>query len=871
MEIVYKKIAGIKYSILNPEVIRKMSVCKIITPELYDEEGYPIRGGLMDPRMGVVDPSLRCETCGKPAGKCPGHFGHIELARPILHTEFLPIIKDTLEAVCHNCGRLKLSEGEIDNAIKRIERYKKIGRWSRIYRFVRRYVISKARKKDKCPHCGAKSDKIIFRKPYRFYVKSGDLERRLYPVEIRTIFEKIPEKDALALGFDNINSRPEWMILTVLPVPPVTVRPFIVLETGERAEDDLTHKLVDIVRTNQRLQEAISTGAPQVIIGDLYDLLQYHITTYFNNTIAGVPKAIHRSGKPIKSLVERISGKEGRIRYNLLGKRVNFSARAVISPDPKIKINEVGVPLDVAKTLTVPMMVTEWNIEKAKEYIARGPDGYPGANYVITPDGKRIVITNENKEILLERIEPGWIVERHIIDGDITLFGRYPSLHRMSLMGHYVRILPGRTFRIHPAACPPYNADFDGDEMNLHVPQTEEARAEAKILTSIENHMVTPRYGLAIVGGVHQTITGLYLLTEDNTELPFSLASQLVYLCSPTEYEIDKLERFIHRAKSEGRNYLTGKEVFSVFLPDDLIFEMGNVLIEKGELKKGVIDSKMVKAEKGLLIRYIYDNYGPKYATEFLYKIFLLGIYYQYLVGITVSPSDWDLPEEGYREIEKIIKDAEAEVNDLIEKYNKKQLPKIHGKTEKEVFENLVQQTLARALTKIGETVKKYAPLSGTILMANTGARGDVKDLAQIISALGQQSFRGGLIEFGYKGRNLTIFKPGDIHPYTKGWVKSGYRIGLKPWEMFFHALPGRDALMDTAIRTAKSGYLYRRLAHALYEIFVYYDGTVRDTTGRVIQFLYGEDGIFTQKSEHGKLNVDSIIKQVLKKLDEEK
>jgi len=461
-------------------------------------------------------------------------------------------------------------------------------------------------------------------------------------------------------------------------------------------------------------------------------------------------------------------------------------------------------------------------------------------------------------------------VERHLIDGDIALFGRYPSLHRMSLMGHYVKVLPGKTFRIHPATCPPYNADFDGDEMNLHIPQTEEARAEAKILTDVANHIVTPRYGLAIIGCIQQAITGLYLLTKDDTKMPFNLASQLVYMCSPNEKEINKLERFIKRAKEENRDYLTGKEVFSVFLPDDLIFEYGNILIDNGELKKGVIDAKMVKSEKGLLIRYIYDNYGPKYTLEFLYRIFLLGAYYQYFYGITIAPSDWDLPEEGYKEIEEIIKNAEKEVNELIEKYINKQLPKIHGKTDKEVFENLVQQTLARALTKIGETVRKYAPFSGTILMANTGARGDIKDLAQIISALGQQSFRGGLIEFGYKGRNLTIFRRGDIHPYTKGWVKSGYREGLKPWEMFFHALPGRDALMDTAVRTSKSGYLYRKLAHALYEIFVYYDGTVRDTSGRVIQFLYGEDCIFPQKSEHGKLDVNSIINEVLKRLEKE-
>ncbi len=873
-EIVYKKISGIQFSLMSPELMRKLSVVKITTPELYDDDGFPVRGGLMDPRMGVVDPGLRCETCGKPVGKCPGHFGHIELARPVLHIEYLPIIYDTLQAVCHHCGRLKLPEDKIEFAIKKIEKYKKQGRHDKAFKFIKKFVIAQAKKVKKCPHCGAEAPKKIeLRKPYKFYIKENDgSERRIFPTEIRAIFEKIPEKDARALGFDNVHSRPEWMILTVLLVPPVTVRPSIVLETGERAEDDLTHQLVSIVRVNQRLNEAISTGAPQIIIEDLYDLLQYHVTTYFNNSISGIPPAIQRSGKPIKSLVERISGKEGRIRYNLLGKRVNFSARAVISPDIRIKPNEVGVPEEIAKILTVPERVTEWNINWLKSLVLNGPNKHPGANYVIRPDGKRFTVTDENKEMLAEQLQPGWTVERHLIDGDIVLFGRYPSLHRMSLMGHYVRILPGRTFRIHPIACRPYNADFDGDEMNIHVPQTEEARAEAKLLTALEHHIVTVRYGLAIVGGTHQIISGLYLLTKDDTKLPLSQAIELVFLSSPDENDLNKLARIVEKAKKEKRDYLTGKEIFSVFLPDDLIFDEKGVVIENGMLIEGIIDGSMIKSEKGLLIRYIYDNYGPKYTLDWLYKVSLLGIYYQYYHGITIAPSDWDLPEKAIKEIDKLFKEADREINTLMKKYKENKLPQVVGKSPREVYENLVQQTLSQMITKIGEIIKENAnPNSGTMILSLSGTKGGVLELSQIIAVLGQQAFRGGLIEFGYRDRNLSIFKRGDIHPMTKGWVRSGYRKGLEPWEFFFHALPGRDALMDTAIRTAKSGYLYRRVAHALYEMYAYYDGSVRDTTGRVIQYKFGEDGMMVNKTEKGKLNIDSIINVVLKKVKDGK
>lgn len=865
-----EKISKIEYSILSPDIIRKLSVAKIIVPELYDEEGHPVRGGLMDPRLGVIDPGLVCETCGKPSGKCLGHFGHIELVKPVFHIEFIPIIRDILGAICLNCSRLKLKDEEIDLIVKRIEKYRNSKRWSRLFKFIKKRVYAKSKKVETCPHCGYKNPKIEFKKPFYFYVKEGETTRRLYPTEIRFILERIPDKDLIALGFDPANSRPEWTILTVLPVPPVTVRPSIILETGERAEDDLTHKLVDIVRTNQRLKEAITAGAPQTVIDELYNLLQYHVATYINNSVSGLPKAIHRSGKPLKSLVERIVGKEGRIRYNLLGKRTNFSARAVISPDTKIRINEVGVPLEVAMILTVPERVTEWNIEWLRKIVLNGPKKYPGANYVISPDGRKRAITEENKEQLASMLEPGWIVERHLIDGDVAVFQRYPSLHRLSLLGHYIKVLPGRTFRLHPAACTPYNADFDGDEMNLHVPQTEEARAETELLLALENHLITPRYGELIVGGIQEVITGLYYLTMDDTKLPFNIATQLIYLAGAEEKEINRLLEFIERAKKEGRDYLTGKEIFSAFLPQDLNLELSDIVIENGELKKGIISSAHVKAEKGKLIVYIYNIYGKDFALKLLEKLFLLGIYYQYIYGITMSFSDLDIQKEGREEINRILNETMNKVNELYEKYKRGEIERIPGKTLKESFEDHVQTIIASSTNLIQKALEKYIKKGGVYVMSTTGARGKWDDLIKMIGTLGVQSFRGRLIEFGYKDRNLTIFPRGYDHPIAKGWVISSYLDGLKPWEMFYHALPGRDALMDTAIRTQQSGYLYRRIVHSLYEIFVYKDGIVRDVYGRIIQFLYGEDGIFPQKSDGGTIDVDVIIKQYLKRLSDE-
>ncbi len=347
------------------------------------------------------------------------------------------------------------------------------------------------------------------------------------------------------------------MVLTVLPVPPVTVRPSITLETGERSEDDLTHKLVDILRINQRLVENMEAGAPQLIVEDLWELLQYHVTTYFDNEASGVPPARHRSGRPLKTLAQRLKGKEGRFRSNLSGKRVNFSARTVISPDPNISINEVGVPEMIAKEVTVPVHVNDWNIKQMKEHINNGPKVHPGANYVIRLDGRKIRVLDETKEAILEMLEPGFIVERHLKDGDIVLFNRQPSLHRMSMMAHEVKVLPYKTFRLNLCVCPPYNADFDGDEMNMHVFQTDESRAEAKSLMRVQEHILSPRFGGPIIGAIHDHISGAYLLTRTGSNFTEEQAFQIIRKAK------------LPIPKRKHRDW-TGKEIFSLLLPENL-------------------------------------------------------------------------------------------------------------------------------------------------------------------------------------------------------------------------------------------------------------------------------------------------------------
>ena len=483
-----KKIGEIKFALLNPEQIKRLSAAKIVTPELYDIDGYPVDGGLMDLRLGAIDPGVRCRTCGGRLKECLGHPGSIDLARPVMHLKYVPLMEMALRCFCHKCGKLLLSE-------KEMQKYSKSER------------AKKSKDKKVCPHCGELHEKVKVDKPTTFYVG----KTRIFPTEVRDILVNITDDELRKLGVDPTCTRPEWAVLTSLLVPPVTVRPSIILESGERSEDDLTHKLSDIIRANQRLWENLNAGAPEVIIEDLWDLLQYHVTTFFDNTIARVPPARHRSGQPLKTITERIKGKGGRIRKNLAGKRVNYSGRTVVSPDPMIEINEVGIPYEIATVVTVAETVNDSNIDKLKELIRMGSK-FPGANYVIRPDGRKKKITEELKEEIITEIVPGYKVERHLTDGDIVLVNRHPSLHKGSLMAHFVRVLTGRTFRLHPAAAFPYNADFDGDEINIHSPQTEEARAEAKILLDVKRNMMSPKNNTPFIGCLADAITGNYLL-----------------------------------------------------------------------------------------------------------------------------------------------------------------------------------------------------------------------------------------------------------------------------------------------------------------------------------------------------------------------
>src|ERR687883_650010 len=868
MEESIKILDGIKFSVWSPTEVRKLSVAEITAPETYDEDGMPVQGGLMDNRLGTLEPGQKCATCGNTSAKCPGHFGHIELAEPVLHIAFVDDIHKLLLITCRACNRIKLDADDLS-------KYKSLIDSKAAYAVItleniKDDIIEHAKKVKACPHCGKEQYDLIFTKPTIFVERTDAGENRLLPITIRERLSHIPDDDLTLLGYDPTTARPEWFVLQVLPVPPVTVRPSIILETGIRSEDDLTHKLVDIIRVNQRLKESKEAGTPPLIVQDLVDLLQYHVTTYFDNEVSGIPQAHHRSGRPLKTLTQRLKGKEGRFRGSLSGKRVDFSSRTVISPDPNLAISDVGVPVDVAKKLTIPETVSQWNLDRLKELVMNGPNTYPGANYIIRPDGVKIRLDYViDRKAIADSLAPGYIVERHLGDADIVIFNRQPSLHRMSIMAHYVKVLPYRTFRLHPAVCPPYNADFDGDEMNLHVPQGEEARAEAALLMRVQDQLISPRYGGPIIGGIRDFITGAFILTRDETTLTREEFANMALiggyrgtLPSP-------------KVIKDGSKLYSGKQLFSLFFPNDFNFiitskwnkaakrEGKDVVIRNGELISGVIDKASIGAEEpDSVLHRIAKDYGTDAARKFLDSILIMLKTYITHIGFTYGYSDLWLSQQTNSEINDVIQKAYDKVHELIQQYKDGTLPLTRGLSPDEALELYIVNELSRARDRAGRTADRAFPDNNSgVIMASTGARGSTLNIGQMTAALGQQSIRGKRIQKGYHNRALSHFKPMDANPDAKGFVKSNYRDGLSPLEFFFHAMGGREGLVDTAVRTQQSGYMQRRLINALEHLKIEYDKTVRDPHGNIMQYIYGEDGIDPAKSDHGEaVNISRLI-----------
>ncbi len=874
-----RSVKEVQFGLLSPEEVRAISVAKIEYPETMDQTTKrPREGGLNDPRLGSIDRNFRCQTCGEDMAECPGHFGHIELAKPVFHIGFIAKIKKACESVCMHCGKLLLDETNpaMAQAIK-IRDPKK--RFNAVWSLCKTKMVCETDNNedemtDQPSRGGCGHPQPTIRrdglklwgtwKQNKNYDDNDQPERRLLtPLEILNVFKHISPEDCYKMGFNEDYARPEWMLITVLPVPPPPVRPSIAFNETARGEDDLTFKLADIIKANINVQRLETDGSPQHVISEFEALLQFHVATYMDNDIAGQPQALQKTGRPIKSIRARLKGKEGRLRGNLMGKRVDFSARTVISGDPNLDLDQVGVPISIAKTLTYPEIVTPYNIHKLTELVRNGPNEHPGAKYVIRDTGDRIDL-RYNKRAGDIALQYGWKVERHLMDDDPVLFNRQPSLHKMSMMAHRVRVMPYSTFRLNLSVTSPYNADFDGDEMNLHVPQSPETRSELSQICAVPLQIVSPQSNKPVMGIVQDTLCGIRKMTLRDIFIEYD---QVMNMC----YWIPNWDGVIPPpAVVKPKQLWTGKQLLSLAIPKGIHlqrFDGGRdllspkdtgMLIVDGEIMFGVVDKKTVGATGGGLIHTVMREKGPKVCAELFSSIQKVVNYWLLHNGFSIGIGDTIADAQTMRDVNKTIQEAKQKVQEIIIDAQHNKLEPEPGMTLRESFEHNVSRVLNQARDTAGRSAEmSLKDLNNVKQMVTSGSKGSFINISQMSACVGQQIVEGKRIPFGFGDRSLPHFTKDDYSPESKGFVENSYLRGLTPQEFFFHAMAGREGLIDTAVKTAETGYIQRRLVKALEDIMVHYDGTTRNSLGDIIQFIYGEDGIDGTQVE--KQSVDTI------------
>ncbi|GAB2282886.1 DNA-directed RNA polymerase II subunit rpb1 [Dionaea muscipula] len=900
------KVHMVQFGILSPDEIRQMSVVQIEHSET-TERGKPKPGGLSDPRLGTIDRKMKCDTCTANMAECPGHFGHLELAKPMFHIGFMKTVLSIMRCVCINCS--KILSDEDDHKFKQALKIK-----SPKQRLKKILEACKGKKKceggDEMDVQGQQTEEPVKKRrggcgslqpsftiegmkmiaEYKITKKKNDDQEQLpEPVErkqqltaerVLSVLKRISDEDCQLLGFNPKYARPDWMILQVLPIPPPPVRPSVMMDTSSRSEDDLTHQLAMIIRHNDQLRKQERNGAPPHVISEISQLLQFHIATYFDNELPGQPRATQRSGRPIKSICSRLKAKEGRIRGNLMGKRVDFSARTVITPDPNINIDELGVPWSIALNLTYPETATPYNIERLKELVEYGPHpppGKTGAKYIIRDDGQRLDLRYLKKSSD-HHLEIGYKVERHLNDGDFVLFNRQPSLHKMSIMGHRIKIMPYSTFRLNLSVTSPYNADFDGDEMNMHVPQSFETRAEVLELMMVPKCIVSPQSNRPVMGIVQDTLLGCRKITKRDTFIEKDVFMNILMWWEDFDGKVPQ------PAILKPRPIWTGKQVFNLIIPKQINLSRfsawhqeteekfltpgdTHVLVEKGELLSGTLCKKTLGTSGGSLIHVIWEEVGPDAARKFLGHTQWLVNYWLLQNAFSIGIGDTIADASTMEIINETISKAKIEVKNLIRLLHEKQLEAEPGRTIVESFENRVNQVLNKARDDAGSSAQRSLSESNNLkAMVTAGSKGSFINISQMTACVGQQNVEGKRIPFGFIDRTLPHFTKDDYGPESRGFVENSYLRGLTPQEFFFHAMGGREGLIDTAVKTSETGYIQRRLVKAMEDIMVKYDGTVRNSLGCVIQFLYGEDGmdavwIESQKLDSLKMKKSEFLK----------
>jgi len=808
-----QEVKSIQFSILSPEEIIRRSVGKITRNDVSSENAENLSNSLSSMKMGASNNNSVCATCGLKNSLCNNHHAHIELAKPCFNCCYHNITRKILKCVCYRCSRILISphtqHEDLKNDMVKIMAIKNNQkRFEAYFKLCNTTTKIKLCGDDKHIGCGSRQPdrynkeaamKIIAE--WKDKSKETSTQLEFTAEDVLRIFKRITNEDMEVMGFNPTWSRPEWMILTALPVPPPAVRPSIIEENGQRREDDLTHKLSDIIKTNNNILDKINKGASEETIKLITMVLQYHVFTLMDNQIPGLAPSQQRNGRKLKSICDRMRKKDGRIRGNLNGKRVDQSARSVITPDPFISIDELGVPIKIALNITFQEVVNEYNIDEMKRLILNGPDVWPGAKY-IRKGADMITINLKYADLnkIVNEIKFGDVVHRHLRNGDYVLFNRQPSLHKMSMMCHKVIIMPYQTFRLNVLDTPPYNADFDGDEMNLHCPQNIQTMFELKDLASVPYLILTQKDGKPSIEVVQDTLVGSFRLTKDYTIVG---DKQMANLQMCNSYFKGKLEK-----PSKDYTY-TGKELFSEILPPALYIEEKNkagekVIIHNSKLIKGSLDKAVFHNITNGLIPVIYHDYGPVEIKKFLDNTQRLVCRWLLTAGFSIGISDLVTDKSTESELIGKIKEMKANAYKKLDDMRKGILE------NNSIFNNedFIERELIGILNETTSIVAKISlakideKTNRMFNMVKSGSKGKETNIAQIMACVGQQNVDGKRIAYGFTDRTLPHFTKYDDGPEARGFVENSFIAGLAPHEVFFHAMGGREGLIDTAVKS---------------------------------------------------------------------
>eukprot|EP00794_Sanderia_malayensis_P012251 gene12251-13513_t len=894
-----KKIGHINFGMMSSDKMKQQASVTCVAKNLYNQDASrtPIPYGVLDRKLGTSSKSASCETCGKNLAECVGHYGYIDLQLPVFHIGYFRTTINILQMICKNCSGVLLQD---DQKKRFLHQLQKPGLTSLQKKGILKKIQETCKKTPKCKDCGEingtvkkvgllkiihekfkTSRKVVDPQITNFHLSFEEAiaynkelaplvnkaQVMLNPLKVQTLFQSIVDEDCQLLGMSPADGRPEDLILTRILVPPACIRPSVIsdLQAGSN-EDDITMKLTEIIFLNDVIQKHRSTGAKIQMIMEDWDFLQLQCALYINSELSGIPLNMQPK-KPIRGFCQRLKGKQGRFRGNLSGKRVDFSGRTVISPDPNLRIDQVAVPIHVAKVLTFPERVTQTNMELMKKLVMNGADNHPGANFVEqTKEGVKKFLKYGNRKFIAKDLRYGDIVERHMMDGDIVLFNRQPSLHKLSIMAHYAKVMPHRTFRFNECVCTPYNADFDGDEMNLHLPQTQEAKAEALTLMGVKSNIITPRNGEPLIAATQDFITGAYLVTQKDLFFnrgQFCQLASVILAGKDNNISIDLPPPAILKPVC----MWTGKQLYSLTLRpskksnirmnlrakgksysdnEELCINDSYIVVHNSELLAGALDKSVIgSGSKSSIFYVLLRDYGEQAAADAMWRLARLAPNFLMNRGFSIGIGDVT-PGKGLLDAkQRLLTEGYDKCSKFIDDYENGRLQTQPGCTAEETLEAVILKELSVIREHCGKACLNELHRSNSPLtMAVCGSKGSFINISQMIACVGQQAISGKRTPDGFEGRSLPHFKKHSKVPAAKGFVGNSFFSGLTPTEFFFHTMAGREGLVDTAVKTAETGYMQRRLVKSLEDLSSQYDLTVRTSTNDVVQFIYGEDGL---------------------------